>query len=102
MPGKRDFITTIINGEKTQIQTQLMLSNLKEIYAKFKDQYSEIKIGFSKFAELRPKNCILAGGSGTHSVCVCTINQNFKLMLDGCKICKLSGKDITYKHSIDE
>ena len=40
-----------------------------------------MKIGLSKFAELRPKECVLAGASGTHNVCVCTIHQNVKLML---------------------
>ena len=36
---------------------------------------------FQAFAELRPKHCILAGASGTHAVCVCTIHQNVKLMM---------------------
>jgi hypothetical protein len=35
---------------------------------------------------LRPKECVLAGGSGTHSVCVCTIHQNMKLMFQGAKL----------------
>lgn len=42
-----------------------------------------LSIGFSKFCQLRPKNCILAGKSGTHSVCVCNVHQNVKLMIDG-------------------
>ena len=42
-----------------------------------------MKIGFSKFAELRPRYCVLAGASGTHSVCICTIHQNVKLMILG-------------------
>ena len=39
------------------------------------------RVGFSKFCSLRPKWCVLAGPKGTHSVCVCTIHQNVKLML---------------------
>ena len=31
-----------------------------------------LKIGFTKFAMLRPRECILAGASGTYSVCLCT------------------------------
>ena len=42
-----------------------------------------IKVGFSKFADFHPKHCVLAGASGTHSVCVCTIHQNVKLMMLG-------------------
>ena len=51
------------------------------------------KIGFSKFAELRPQHCVLAGASGTHAVCVCTIHQNVKLMMIGEKIADLSAYD---------
>ena len=59
---------------------------LKEAYQLFKDKFPTKSIGFSKFAELRPKHCILAGASGTHAVCVCTIHQNIKLMMVGAKI----------------
>ena len=47
----------------------------------FKDKYPKEAIGFSKFAELRPKHCVLAGVSGNHSVCICTYHQNVKLMM---------------------
>ena len=47
----------------------------------FKEKIPDSKIEVSKFAERRPKHCVLAGMSGTHSVCVCTIHQNVKLML---------------------
>lgn len=61
----------------------MVLCNLKELYEEYKKKFPNNKIGFSKFASLRPKNCILAGSSGTHSVCVCVIHQNIKLMLEG-------------------
>lgn len=61
-------------------------------------------IGFSKFAELRPKYCILAGASGTHSVCVCTIHQNVKLMLLGERLHELTSFTgvplLTYHHCL--
>ena len=31
-----------------------------EAYRQFKTHYPDIKVGFSKFAELRPKECVLA------------------------------------------
>lgn len=43
-------------------------------------------VSLSKFAQLRPKWCVFAGSSGTHSVCVCTIHQNFKTMLDAARL----------------
>ncbi|GBM39738.1 hypothetical protein AVEN_208641-1 [Araneus ventricosus] len=42
-----------------------------------------LKIGLSKFCSLRPKWCVLAGASGTHLVCVCTIHQNVILLIHG-------------------
>lgn len=83
-PGKKDCITVVDEqGLKIQRQKRLVLCNLREVYRHFKIEHPEIKVGFSKFAELRPKWCILAGSSGTHAVCVCTIHQNVKLMLAG-------------------
>jgi hypothetical protein len=43
------------------------------------------KIGFSTFCKLRPLECVLAGPKGTHSVCVCIIHQNTKLMFNAIK-----------------
>ena len=55
----------------THVQKRLMLGNLKELYQEFKEKHPTDKIGFSKFADLRPKHCILAGASATHSYCLC-------------------------------
>ena len=79
-----------INEEKLQVQNRLVLSNLKEIYCCFIEKNPGITIGFSKFADLHNKNCILVGASDTHSVCVCTIHQNVKLMIIGCKLSQLT------------
>ena len=67
---------------RIHVQKRLILCNLKEVYQHFKTKYPQLRIGFSKRAELRPKQCILAGASGTHSVCAYTIHQDVKLMLD--------------------
>ena len=69
-PGKKDFVSIKRGGICVHIQKRLVLNNLKEVYREFKNQYPAQKVGFSKFADLRPKHCILAGGSGTHSVCL--------------------------------
>ena len=67
---------------KQQCQKRLVLGNLKEIYQKFKDEEQNPRVGFSSFCSLRPKHCVLAGSSGTHSVCVCTHHQNPTLPLN--------------------
>ena len=45
-------------------------------------RHPTVKICLSKFSQLIPQNCILAGASGTHTVCVCVHHENVKLMLD--------------------
>ncbi|KAJ8672824.1 hypothetical protein QAD02_004084 [Eretmocerus hayati] len=80
-PGKKDYVSVLINGNKVGRQKRLLLCNLKECYQSFKDEYPEISDGFSRFAKARSPNVILAGASGTHTVCVCKIHQNFKLLL---------------------
>jgi hypothetical protein len=90
MPGKKDYVSIITDHGRVHKQKRLVLGNLKELYQAFKNEHPTLHIGFTKFAELRPKHCILAGASGTHAVCVCTIHQNVKLMLEGVKIQRLS------------
>ena len=82
MPGKKDFISIKKNVHK---QMRLLLCNLHELYVLFKEQNPELKIGFSKFCLPRPKWCVAAGSGGTHSVCVCTIHQNAKLLVNATK-----------------
>ncbi len=50
-------------------QKCLVLSNLKELHVAWNASHPDKKVGFSKFAALRPRWCVLAGASGTHSVC---------------------------------
>ena len=102
MPGKKDYVSVKQGETRIHIQKRLVLSNLKEVYHLFKEKYPTTTVGFSKFAELHPKQCVLAGASGTHSVCVCTIHQNVKLMMNGGKIPGITANDNnplkTYDH----
>ncbi|KAG8239007.1 hypothetical protein J437_LFUL005064 [Ladona fulva] len=93
MPGKKDFVSAWKNGMKEHVQKRLILSNLKELNSHFKEEYADLKIGFSNFALMRPKNCVLPGSSGTHCVCVCTIHQNIKLMINCTGMLILTEKD---------
>lgn len=84
--GKRDFVTINENNEKVRKQRRLVLMNLEEAYALFKQQNIGQKIGFSTFAALRPKECLLAlNNCGTHTVCVCQYHQNVKLIFEPMK-----------------
>jgi hypothetical protein len=103
VPGKKDYISIKVNGVKIHEQKR-WLCNLKELYSHFKNSHPGVKVGFSKFASLHPRNCIMAGASGTHSVCVCTIHLNVKLMLEACKISELTRSSehhlSTYQHCL--
>ena len=98
MPGKKDYVSVRQEGKRVQLQKRLVLNNLRELYQRFKEDHPTLKIGFSKFAEFRPKQCVLAGSSGTHCVCVCTIHQNVKLMVQQLDISELS----TYHHCLSK
>lgn len=82
-PGIREYVRYKVNGEYDRVPRQLLLMNLTEAYALFQEEYPEHKIGFSKFASLRPKQCVLAGSThGIHTTCVCAYHQNVKLIFD--------------------
>ena len=101
MPGKKDYVSVRTEEGRVHVQKRLILCNLRELYKMFKDSYPEERIGFSKFASSRPKHCILAGTSGTHSVCVCTYHQNVKLMIHGAKLGEMVGTDSSLFKSYD-
>lgn len=82
MPNKKDTVTVKIEGQKVIKEKHLHLYDIKVLHDMFKEKYPEHKIGSTKFAELRPKWCVIAGSSRTHSVCICTIHQNTKTMID--------------------
>ena len=83
LPGMKDVVSI---GKKVYERKRLILCNLSELYSNFKLEYPDLKIGLSKFCSLRLKWCVLAGASGTHLVCVCTIHQNVILLIHGAGI----------------
>ena len=89
MPGQKDTKSVKINGQKSVYQKRLIMGNLKEIFKKFMFENPDIKIGFSSFATFRLAHCVLAGVGGTHSVCVCPIHENMKLIALGNQIITL-------------
>lgn len=85
-PGKKDFVSVIINNIRVHKQKRLILIPLNELFSLFKQKYLGLKIGRSAFCALRPKWCVLPGSSGSHIVCVCKSHQNVKLMIEGAKL----------------
>ena len=58
MPEKKDFVLLKKEGKCQPIPKQLILSNLREMYLELKGIFPDRKIGFAKFAELRPKHSV--------------------------------------------
>jgi hypothetical protein len=100
LPGAKDYKSVVEEGKRTRKQKRLILMNLNELYQKYKETHPLDKIGLSKFCALRPLECITVGCRGTHSVCVCTIHQNVKLMVHALPVLadpKVSYKDLMQK-----
>lgn len=61
MPGQNDFIIVSTGQGKEILQKRMMLYTIKEAYEELKHQFPSINVGISKFAMLRPKECVFAG-----------------------------------------
>lgn len=79
----RDVKSVKEDGTRKKVQKEFILSNIREFFCSFKIEYPTVDIKFAKFSRLRPQHCFIAWSSGTHTVCICTIHQNVKLMLEG-------------------
>ena len=81
IPGERNAIMAKdIDGEKKRISKRLIYTSLKELFAEFVALNPEMKIGITKFAELRPKYCAWPGPNGHHVTCVCVLCENFRVL----------------------
>lgn len=69
LPGKKDVVSVKVDGNQELIQKRLILFELIHVYQKFKVAYPELKMSQTFFNNLRPKNVVLPGASGTHVVC---------------------------------
>ena len=62
-PGKEEVIMVRDKDDvKIAHQERLVLSNLRELYTKWKDEHNQT-IKFSSFASLKPTWCVLAGAT---------------------------------------
>lgn len=86
------------DGSRRKAEKRMMMANLKDSYQEFKNAHSGMKIGISKFAELRPKNVRWPGNKGVHYTCTCFIHGNFKFMLTGLKEASLEGIETEFEN----
>lgn len=74
-PGRKDVVTIRSeNGGKTKVQARHLTTTINEVYAMFKESNPNIKIGQSKFSELRPKHVLLSSQL-PRNVCLCKYHE---------------------------
>ena len=70
LPGKKDYVSVKqADGKREHRQEGLLLLKIGEAHKLFKEE-SSVKIGKSKFAELRPPQ-VLPSSSFDEEVCIC-------------------------------
>ena len=77
-PGKQEVISVKDSSTGKKVYLQL---TLLELYAVFKAENPDIKIGKSKFCSLRPKNVLLSSET-PHNICLCTYHENIIMILE--------------------
>ena len=85
-PGHKDFVTIrTVNSDgtraKTTEQTGYLTVSLKEVCHHSMTINPNIKVGLSKFCDLRPPNMKLFD-STPHNICVCIYHENMHLLLE--------------------
>jgi len=80
-PGMRDYVIQRSNGKKAKLQKRHLIWSLKDTYALFKSEHSDIEIGLSKFCSLRPSNVLLSSAT-PRNVCLCQHHDNIRLLCD--------------------
>ena len=82
-PGMKDEMCVWgENGEKMKLRKLFLTHFLKEVFSLFKEEYPDIKVGFSKFCSLRPVNVLLMKKT-SFDQCKCAKHENFMFILKG-------------------
>nr|XP_042913577.1 uncharacterized protein LOC122273608 [Parasteatoda tepidariorum] len=82
-PGTKDFvIVRDFEGKKTKVQKKYLCTTLGEAHEMFKNDNPGIKIGRSKFSELRPSHICLRHETPAN-LCLCIYHENVRLLLEG-------------------
>ena len=80
-PGRKDSVIIKENGKKLKLQKRHLMWSLKETFGLFQKEDPQVKIGFSKFCSLRPKNVLLQAFM-PRQVCLCQYHDNVKLLCE--------------------
>ena len=82
MPEKKGYISVSKGVHKQKLGNLRKSYRIKELYIAFKEKHTNVNIALPKVCAWRPKWCVLAGSKMTHSLCICSANQNVVLLVD--------------------
>lgn len=86
LPGMKDFVSVKAGDKRQKLQKRLLLHTIAEVHELFLENFPNDEVCKTKFASLRPENCVFAGSPGTIQLCTCKICGNLKLKLDAVNI----------------
>lgn len=70
--GRRDCVfKRNAEGKRVEIQSRLVLVNLREAFAMFKEAHPDVKIGFSKFCAFDQSSALLSAQPMESTMFVC-------------------------------
>ena len=84
-PGVKDVMTVWEGGKKTKLRRYYLELTVNEVFALFKEKYPDVKVGKSKFFQLKPPN-VLHMSKSPKDQCKCVLHENFRLLLAPFKI----------------
>ena len=84
-PGLKDEMTVWKDGMKNKLRRYYLELTIKEAHALFKEKHPQVKIGRSKFAELKPVN-VLHMNKAPNDQCKCVTHENYRLLLKPLKV----------------
>ena len=94
VPQNKDYASVSKAVHNQKLCNLQKSSWLARIITAFKEKLTNVNIGFSKFCDLKPKWCLLAGSKMTRSFCVFSAHENVVLLVAA------KDWDLTYKDLI--
>lgn len=79
-PNGFEYVTIKEDGQKKKISVRHLIYTVKESHGMFCKENPEVKIGLSKFFEIKPIN-VLSFSKMPHNVCCCQIHENIRCCL---------------------
>lgn len=82
-PGRKDTISIkdTVTGKRAHVAKRHMIMSVAEAYRLFKEEYPSVKVGKSKFFEVRPPH-VRPMSEMPHNVCVCVYHANFEYLVE--------------------